>query len=59
MKVCEHGNHNEYVPEVPYRGKVDDTIKSGIRSACTYVGAKRLKTLSKCTTFVRNTIYGA
>ena len=67
-----HGNHNEYrgaegkTVEVPYRGKVDDTIKdilSGIRSACTYVGAKRLKTLSKCTTFVRvnnthNTIYG-
>ena len=44
---------------------IDDTIKdilSGIRSACTYVGANRLKTLSKCTTFVRvhnthNTIY--
>ena len=38
-------------------------ILSGIRSACTYVGAKRLKTLSKCTTFVRvnnthNTVYG-
>ena len=67
-----HGNHNEYrgaegkTVEVPYRGNVDDTVKdilSGIRSACTYVGAKRLKTLSKCTTFVRvnnthNTIYG-
>ena len=66
-----HGNHNNYrgaegkTVEVPYRGKVDDTIKdilSGIRSACTYVGANRLKTLSKCTTFVRvhnthNTIY--
>ena len=39
--------------EVEYRGKADDTIKdilSGIRSACTYVGATRLKTLSKCTT---------
>ena len=67
-----HDNHIEYrgaegkTVEVPYRGKVDDTIKdilSGIRSACTYVGAKRLKTLSKCTTFVRvnnthNTVYG-
>ena len=67
-----HGNNNSYrgvegkTVEVPYRGKVDDTIKdilSGIRSACTYVGAKRLKTLSKCATFVRvnnthNTIYG-
>ena len=67
-----HGNHNEYrgvegkTVEVPYRGKVEDTVKdilSGIRSACTYVGARRLKALSKCTTFVRvnnthNTVYG-
>ena len=68
----KHNNHNDYrgsegkTVEVTYRGKADDTIKdilSGIRSACTYVGANRLKTLSKCTTFVRvnnthNTIYG-
>ena len=38
-------------------------ILSGVRSACTYVGAKKLKSLSKCATFVRvnnthNTIYG-
>lgn len=42
--------------EVPYKGPVKDTIidiLSGIRSACTYVGAKRLKSLSKCATFVR------
>jgi len=41
---------------VPYRGPVRDTIidiLSGIRSACTYVGASKLKTLSKCATFVR------
>ena len=52
--------------EVEYRGKADDTIKdilSGIRSACTYVGANKLKDLSKCTTFVRvnnthNTVFG-
>ena len=51
---------------VPYKGPVKDTlidILSGIRSACTYVGAKRLKSLSKCATFVRvnnthNTIFG-
>ena len=68
----KHGNHNEYrgvegkTVEVPYRGKVGDTVKdilSGVRSACTYVGARRLKALSKCTTFVRvnnthNTVYG-
>jgi len=41
---------------VPYRGAVRDTvidILSGVRSACTYVGAKRLKDLTKCATFVR------
>ena len=58
-----HGHSNrEYRGEegktvtVPYRGPVKDTaadILEGIRSACTYVGAKRLKDLTKCTTFVR------
>ena len=45
--------------EVNYRGKADDTIKdilSGIVQPCTYVGANRLKTLSKCTTFVEYTL---
>lgn len=42
--------------EVPYRGAVENTvldILGGIRSACTYVGAQRLKELSKRTTFIR------
>ena len=64
--------HREYrgvegkTVSVPYKGPVKNTlidILSGIRSACTYVGAKRLKSLSKCATFVRvnnthNTIFG-
>jgi len=43
---------------VPYRGAVANTaqeILGGVRSACTYVGARRLKELSKRTTFVRVT----
>jgi GMP reductase len=43
---------------VPYRGSVGITVQEilgGIRSACTYAGAVRLKHLSKCTTFVRCT----
>jgi GMP reductase len=43
---------------VPYRGSVGVTVQEilgGIRSACTYAGAVRLKHLSKCTTFVRCT----
>ena len=41
---------------VPYRGPVEATVQDllgGIRSTCTYVGASRLKHISKCTTFVR------
>ena len=41
---------------IKYRGKINDTIINvlgGVRSSCTYVGARSLKELSKCTTFVR------
>jgi GMP reductase len=40
------------------RGPVENTVQDilgGVRSACTYVGAKRLKELTKRTTFVRVT----
>jgi GMP reductase len=43
---------------VPYRGDVAVTVQEilgGLRSACAYVGARRLKELSKRTTFVRVT----
>ena len=51
---------------IQYRGSVLDTINDilgGIRSTCTYVGAKSLKELSKRTTFIRvsqqsNEVYG-
>ena len=41
---------------VDYKGPVENTvidILGGLRSACTYTGAKSLKHLSKCTTFIR------
>ncbi len=41
---------------VEYRGPVERAIQEilgGLRSACTYVGAQRLKELSKRTTFIR------
>jgi len=41
---------------VPYHGKIEKTVLNllgGIRSTCTYAGAKKLKWLSKCTTFVK------
>ena len=57
-----HVPHREYrgvegkTVEVEYKGPVESTlidVMSGIRSACTYVGANKLKSLSKCTSFVR------
>ncbi|HSK40384.1 MAG TPA: GMP reductase [Arenibaculum sp.] len=52
--------------EVPYRGPVDGTmqeIMGGVRSMMTYIGATKLKEVSKRTTFVRvtsqlNTVFG-
>jgi GMP reductase len=41
---------------VSYKGDVSNTVQDilgGLRSACTYVGARRLKDLSRCTTFIR------
>ena len=41
---------------VPYKNEVANTVQEilgGLRSSCTYAGAKELKHLSKCTTFVR------
>lgn len=41
---------------LPYRGPIDNTVQDilgGIRSMMTYIGAKRLKDIPKCTTFVK------
>lgn len=42
--------------EVLYKGQVENTLQDilgGLRSTCTYVGASRLKELTKRTTFIR------
>lgn len=44
------------VTKLPYKGPVANTVEEilgGIRSSCTYLGAKRLKDMSKCATFIR------
>ena len=51
---------------VPYKGEVKylvEDLLGGLRSACTYCGASKLKDLPKCATFVKvnrthNTIFG-
>ena len=41
---------------IPYKGPVSETVSSilgGLRSACTYTGARTIKQMPKCATFVR------
>ncbi len=58
----KHGGRKNYrasegrVVKVPYRGAVAPVVQDilgGVRSTCTYVGAKSLKELSKRTTFIQ------
>lgn len=54
--VAEYRSSEGRTVKVPYRGSVTNMIQStlgGLRSTCTYVGARRLKELSKRTTFIR------
>jgi len=54
--VAEYRASEGKTVEVPYRGDVTVTmldVLGGIRSACTYVGAGKLKEMSKRTTFIR------
>lgn len=56
--VADYRTSEGKTVEVPYTGNVESIIQAilgGLRSACTYIGAARLKDLSKCTTFVRVT----
>ena len=42
--------------QIPFKGNVIDTVHEilgGLRSSCTYAGAKSIKDLPKCTTFVK------
>ena len=63
--VAEYRASEGKTVQVPYKGNVGNTLKDilgGLRSACTYVGASRLKELTKRTTFIRvseqeNTVY--
>ena len=49
------GNEGRLI-SLPYRGAVNNTlldILGGVRSACTYIGARRLKDMAKCASFVQ------
>ena len=56
--VASHRSAEGKTVKIPYRGPVESTILDilgGIRSTCTYIGAKRVKDIPKCTTFIRVT----
>lgn len=56
--VAEYRASEGKTVKIPYRGDVSQSLQDilgGLRSTCTYVGARQLKSLSKCTTFVRVT----
>ena len=54
--VADYRSSEGKTTRILYRGPVTNTVQDilgGMRSACTYVGAKSLKELSKRTTFIR------
>lgn len=54
--VANYRSSEGKVVKVLYRGPVENTIKDilgGIRSCMTYIGARKLKHISKCATFIR------
>ncbi|WP_027136558.1 GMP reductase [Gaetbulibacter saemankumensis] len=54
--VAEYRASEGKTVEIPFKGEVKNTLQEilgGLRSTCTYVGAQRLKDLTKCTTFIR------
>jgi len=49
------GNEGRWI-SLPHRGPVEPTVEDilgGVRSSATYIGARRLKDMPKCATFVR------
>ncbi|CAM4551732.1 unnamed protein product [Lepidochelys kempii] len=59
--VAEYRASEGRAVEVPFRGAVGLTLRDmlgGLRSTCTYVGAAKLKELSRRTTFIRVTPQG-
>ena len=56
--LAEHRAPEGKKVRLRFKGPLDNTVQAilgGVRSACSYVGAKTLKDLPKCTTFIRVT----
>ncbi|HHH14334.1 MAG TPA: GMP reductase [candidate division WWE3 bacterium] len=56
--VAKHRTAEGKTVKIPYRGPIKNKvldILGGLRSCCTYIGAKRIKDVPKCTTFLKVT----
>jgi len=56
--VAKYRSSEGKTVRIKHRGRLRDTVENilgGVRSACTYIGAKRLKDMPKCATFVKVT----
>jgi GMP reductase len=54
--VAKHRASEGRTIKLPYKGPIDGTIQNilgGVRSACTYIGAGRIKDMPKCATFIK------
>ena len=54
--VAKYKSSEGKTVKLPYRGPIEDTIcdiQGGIRSSMTYIGAKKIKDIPKCATFIR------
>lgn len=55
-KMNSYRSSEGRVIKIPYKGDLNNTVQDylgGLRSACTYINAKTIKHMAKCTTFVR------
>ena len=55
-KMNSYRSSEGRVMKIPYKGDLNNTVQDylgGLRSACTYINAKTIKHMAKCTTFVR------
>ena len=54
-KMAKHRSSEGRVSKIKCKGKLEDTVLNylgGLRSTCTYINAKKIKHISKCTTFL-------
>jgi GMP reductase len=54
-KMANYRASEGRILKVKYRGKLENTVLDylgGVRSCCTYINAKKIKNIPKCTTFV-------